>query len=96
MRFANRRAVITGGASGIGEAIAKTNVTVNCVNPAAVQTPIIDQVPQSFIDFMLSKIPMDRFGAVDEVASLVCWLASEECPFSCGAVPDISGSGATY
>ena len=63
---------------------------------AAVRTPIFDQIPQSHIDFMLSKIPMGRLGKVDEVANLVCWLASEECSFSTGAVFDVSGGRATY
>ncbi|MCX7346298.1 MAG: SDR family oxidoreductase, partial [Alphaproteobacteria bacterium] len=76
--------------------LAKTNITVNSVTPAAVRTPIFDQIPQSHIDFMLSKIPMGRLGKVDEVASLVCWLASEECSFSTGAVFDVSGGRATY
>jgi 3-oxoacyl-[acyl-carrier protein] reductase len=61
-----------------------------------VRTPIFDQIPQSHVDFMLSKIPMGRLGKVDEVASLVCWLASEECSFSTGAVFDVSGGRATY
>jgi len=66
------------------------------VTPAAVRTPIFEQIAQSHIDFMLSKIPMGRLGKVDEVASLVCWLASEECSFSTGAVFDVSGGRATY
>jgi 3-oxoacyl-[acyl-carrier protein] reductase len=66
------------------------------VTPAAVKTAIFDQMTQAHIDFMLSKIPMGRFGLVDEVASLVTWLASEECSFSTGAVFDVSGGRATY
>ena len=66
------------------------------MTPAAVRTPIFDQIPQSHVDFMLSKIPMGRLGKVDEVANLVCWLASEECSFSTGAVFDVSGGRATY
>jgi 2-dehydro-3-deoxy-L-rhamnonate dehydrogenase (NAD+) len=69
---------------------------VNCVTPAAVRTAIFDQMSQQHIDFMLSKIPIGRFGAIEEVASLVCWLASEECSFSTGAVFDVSGGRATY
>ena len=63
---------------------------------AAARTAIFDQMAQSHIDFMLSKIPMNRFVTVDEVASLVCWLASEDCAFSTGGVFDISGGRATY
>jgi 3-oxoacyl-[acyl-carrier protein] reductase len=71
-------------------------VTVNAVTPAAVRTPIFDQMSQTHIDFLLSKIPMGRVGEVDEMAALVCWLASRECSFSTGAVFDISGGRATY
>ena len=66
-------------------------VTVNCVTPAAVRTAIFDQMTQEHIDFMLGKIPMGRFGEVDEIAALVTWLASPECSFSTGAVFDASG-----
>jgi 2-dehydro-3-deoxy-L-rhamnonate dehydrogenase (NAD+) len=80
----------------LGKELAKTGIRVNCVTPAAVRTAIFDQMTQAHIDFMLSKIPMGRFGTVDEIASLACWLASEECSFSTGAVFDASGGRATY
>ncbi len=80
----------------LGKELAKTQVRVNCVTPAAVRTAIFDQMTEQHIDFMLSKIPMGRFGTVDEVAALICWLASEECSFSTGAVFDVSGGRATY
>jgi NAD(P)-dependent dehydrogenase (short-subunit alcohol dehydrogenase family) len=80
----------------LGKELAKSKITVNCVTPAAVKTAIFDQMTQAHIDFMLSKIPMGRFGQIDEVASLVTWLASEECSFSTGAVFDVSGGRATY
>ncbi len=80
----------------LGKELAKSKITVNCVTPAAVKTAIFDQMSQAHIDFMLSKIPMGRFGQIDEVASLVTWLASEECSFSTGAVFDVSGGRATY
>ena len=80
----------------LGKELAKTGIRVNCVTPAAVRTAIFDQMSQQHIDFMLSKIPLGRFGGVDEIAALVCWLASEECSFSTGAVFDLSGGRATY
>jgi NAD(P)-dependent dehydrogenase (short-subunit alcohol dehydrogenase family) len=80
----------------LGKELAKTDIRVNCVTPAAVQTPMFSQMSQSHIDFMLSKIPLGRFGQISEVTSLVCWLASEECSFSTGAVFDISGGRSTY
>jgi len=66
------------------------------VTPAAAKTAIFDQMTKQHIDYMLSKIPMNRFVAVEEIASLVCWLVSEDCSFSTGAVFDISGGRATY
>jgi 2-dehydro-3-deoxy-L-rhamnonate dehydrogenase (NAD+) len=80
----------------LGKELASTGIRVNCVTPAAVRTAIFDQMTQAHIDFMLSKIPMGRFGTVDEIAALACWLASEECSFSTGAVFDASGGRATY
>lgn len=80
----------------LGKELAGTGVLVNCVTPAAVETDIFAQMTREHIQFMLSKIPLGRFGAVEEVAALVTWLASEECSFSTGAVFDISGGRATY
>src|SRR5438876_729519 len=80
----------------LGKELAQTGVLVNCVTPAAAKTAIFDQMTESHIQFMLSKIPMGRFVAVDEIAALVCWLASADCSFSTGAVFDISGGRATY
>jgi 3-oxoacyl-[acyl-carrier protein] reductase len=80
----------------LGKELAKTGVRVNCVTPAAVRTAIFEQMTPQHIDFMLSKIPIGRFGAVEEIAALISWLASEECSFSTGAVFDISGGRATY
>ncbi len=80
----------------LGKELAQTGVLVNCVTPAAAKTAIFDQMTPEHIDYMLSKIPMNRFVTVDEIAALVCWLASEDCTFSTGAVFDISGGRATY
>ena len=80
----------------LGKELAQTGVVVNCVTPAAAKTAIFDQMTQQHIDYMLSKIPMNRFVLVEEVAALVGWLASADCSFSTGGVFDISGGRATY
>ena len=80
----------------LGKELAGTGVLVNAITPAAARTPIFDQMTQQHIDYMLSKIPMNRFLEPDEAAALVAWLASEDCAFSTGAVFDISGGRATY
>ena len=80
----------------LGKELADTGVRVNCVTPAAVKTAIFDQMSEAHIQFMLSKIPMGRFGTPEEVAALVGWLCTEECSFSTGAVFDLSGGRATY
>jgi len=80
----------------LGKELAKTGIRVNCVTPAAVKTGMFAQMTQAHIDFMLSKIPMGRFGEVEEIASLVAWLCTEECSFSTGAVFDLSGGRAVY
>jgi NAD(P)-dependent dehydrogenase (short-subunit alcohol dehydrogenase family) len=80
----------------LGKELAQSGVLVNCVTPAAAKTAIFDQMTETHINFMLSKIPMGRFVTVDEIAALVCWLASTDCAFSTGGVFDISGGRATY
>ena len=80
----------------LGKELADTAIRVNCVTPAAVRTPLFAQMTQAHIDYMLSKIPMGRFGEPQEIAALVAWLASEECSFSTGAVFDLSGGRSTY
>jgi NAD(P)-dependent dehydrogenase (short-subunit alcohol dehydrogenase family) len=80
----------------LGKELAGHEISVNAVTPAAAKTAIFDQMTQQHIDFMLSKIPKGRFVLVEELASLVSWLASEDCSFSTGAVFDISGGRATY
>jgi NAD(P)-dependent dehydrogenase (short-subunit alcohol dehydrogenase family) len=80
----------------IGKDLAQTGVLVNCVAPAVIETPILEGVSQEHVEYMVERIPMGRIGRVDEVAALVCWLASEECSFSTGATFDISGGRAVY
>jgi NAD(P)-dependent dehydrogenase (short-subunit alcohol dehydrogenase family) len=80
----------------LGKELAGYDIAVNAVTPAAAKTAIFDQITQAHIDFMLSKIPRNRFVTVDEVASLVAWIASQENSFTTGAVFDISGGRATY
>ncbi|HEX2199074.1 MAG TPA: SDR family NAD(P)-dependent oxidoreductase [Burkholderiales bacterium] len=80
----------------LGKELAQSGVLVNCVTPAAAKTAIFEQMTPQHIEYMLSKIPMSRFVEVDEIAALACWLASEDCSFSTGAVFDISGGRATY
>jgi 3-oxoacyl-[acyl-carrier protein] reductase len=80
----------------LGKELADTGVRVNCVTPAAVKTAIFDQMSAEHIAFMLSKIPMGRFGTPQEVAAMVAWLCTEDCSFSTGAVFDLSGGRSTY
>jgi 3-oxoacyl-[acyl-carrier protein] reductase len=94
--YSASKAGLIGLTKSLGKELATKNILVNCVTPAAVKTELFDQMKQEHIDYMLSKIPMGRFLHVDEVASMICWLGSEECSFSTGAVFDISGGRATY
>ncbi len=80
----------------LGKELATSNVIVNCVTPAVIATDILKQMSQAHIDYMLSKIPMGRFGKTEEAAALVAWLCSEECSFTTGGVFDLSGGRATY
>jgi 3-oxoacyl-[acyl-carrier protein] reductase len=80
----------------IGKDLARTGVLVNCVAPAVIETPILEGISQEHIEYMVERIPMGRMGSPEEVAALVCWLASEECSFSTGAAYDISGGRAVY
>ncbi|MDE2583195.1 MAG: SDR family oxidoreductase [Rhodospirillales bacterium] len=94
--YSASKAGVIGLTKSLGKELAHTAIRVNCVTPAAVRTAIFDQMTQQHIDYMLSKIPIGRFGQIEEVAALVCWLASEEASFSTGAVFDVSGGRATY
>ena len=80
----------------IGKDVAGSGILVNCIAPAVINTPILEQLSQEHIDFMTSRIPLGRVGEPSEVAALICWLASEEMTFSTGACFDISGGRATY
>jgi len=80
----------------LGKELATSGVVVNCVTPAVIETDILKQLTQQHIDYMLSKIPMNRFGQKEEAAALVAWLCSEDCSFTTGAVFDLSGGRATY
>lgn len=94
--YSASKAGVIGLTKSLGKELAATDIRVNCVTPAAVKTPLFEQMTEAQIDWMLSKIPAGRFGEIDEIASLVLWLASRECSFSTGAVFDISGGRATY
>jgi 3-oxoacyl-[acyl-carrier protein] reductase len=80
----------------IGKDVARTGVAVNCVAPAVIETPILEGITEEHIGYMVERIPMGRMGSPEEVAALICWLASEECSFSTGATFDISGGRAVY
>jgi 3-oxoacyl-[acyl-carrier protein] reductase len=94
--YSASKAAVIGLTKSLGKELAKSGIRVNCVTPAAVKTAIFDQMTQQHIDFMLSKIPMGRFGTVEEISALVAWLCTEDCSFSTGAVFDLSGGRATY
>lgn len=94
--YSASKAAVIGLTKSLGKELADTGIRVNCVTPAAVKTAIFDQMSPEHIQFMLSKIPMGRFGTTEEVAAMVGWLASEDCSFSTGAVFDLSGGRSTY
>jgi NAD(P)-dependent dehydrogenase (short-subunit alcohol dehydrogenase family) len=94
--YSASKAGLIGLTKSLGKELAKSGVLVNAVTPAAAKTPIFDSMKQEHIDFMLSKIPMARFLQVDEAASMIAWLTTEDCAFSTGAVFDLSGGRATY
>ena len=94
--YSTTKAAVIGLTKSLGKELATTNIRVNCVTPAVIETEILTQMTQETIDYMVSKIPMGRPGKVTEVAALVSWLASEECSFSTAAVFDVSGGRATY
>ena len=94
--YSSSKAGVIGLTKSLGKELALKNISVNCVTPAAAKTRIFDQMTDEHINYMLSKIPRNRFAKLEELASLVCWLASEENSFTTGAVFDLSGGRATY
>ncbi|WP_300442455.1 SDR family NAD(P)-dependent oxidoreductase [uncultured Mameliella sp.] len=94
--YSASKAAVIGLTKSLGKELADTQITVNAIAPAAVRTAIFDQMTDEFIAYMESKIPMGRFGTVDEIAAMACWLASAEASFTTGAVFDQSGGRATY
>jgi NAD(P)-dependent dehydrogenase (short-subunit alcohol dehydrogenase family) len=94
--YSASKAGLIGLTKSLGKELATRNVLVNAITPAAAKTEIFDQMKQEHIDYMLGKIPMGRFLAVDEVAAMVAWLSSADCAFTTGSVFDISGGRATY
>ena len=94
--YSSSKAGVIGLTKSLGKELANKNIAVNCVTPAAAKTRIFDQITEEHINYMLSKIPRNKFAKVEELASLVTWLASEENSFSTAAVFDLSGGRATY
>ncbi|HVV28806.1 MAG TPA: SDR family NAD(P)-dependent oxidoreductase [Rhizomicrobium sp.] len=94
--YSASKAAVLGFTKSLGKELATKGVSVNAVTPATFESPILDGVPQSHIDYMRSKIPMERFGQAPEIAAAVCWLASEECSFTTAATLDTSGGRTTY
>ncbi|MFC2016276.1 SDR family NAD(P)-dependent oxidoreductase [Chloroflexota bacterium] len=80
----------------LGKELGDSGITVNCITPAIIRTPLLEQMPPQQVEFLIDKIPMGRTGTLEEVAAMVAWLTSFECSFSTGAVFDISGGRATY
>ncbi len=94
--YSSSKAAVIGMTKAIGKDVVGSGILVNCIAPAVIQTPLLDQLSQQHIDYMVSRIPLDRVGLPDEVAALVAWLASEDMSFSTGATFDLSGGRATF
>lgn len=94
--YSASKAGVIGFTKSLGKELAPRGILANCVTPATFDSPMLDQLPSSQVDYMRSKIPMERLGTGAEVASMICWLASEECSFSTAATFDISGGRTTY
>jgi NAD(P)-dependent dehydrogenase (short-subunit alcohol dehydrogenase family) len=94
--YSASKAAVIGFTKSLGKELAQSGILVNAVTPATFKSPILAQLPQSQVDYMLSKIPMGRLGEIEEVAALITWLASDDCSFSTAATFDISGGRTTY
>ena len=94
--YSASKAGVIGFTKSLGKELATRGVIANCLTPATFQSPILDQLPQSQIDYMRSKIPLGRLGEVDEIAAMVCFMASEECSFTTASTFDTSGGRTTY
>ena len=94
--YSAAKAGLIGLTKSLGKELATTGVACNCITPAAAQTEMFNQMSAEHIAYMKSKIPMNRFVQVEEIAAMIAWLSSEECSFSTGGVFDISGGRATY
>jgi len=94
--YSASKAAVIGLTKSLGKELAQTGIRVNALTPAAAKTEMFSQMTEAHINFMLSKIPMNRFVTVEEIAGMIAWMASEECSFTTGAVFDISGGRAVY
>ena len=94
--YSSSKAAVIALTKAIAKDVARSGVLVNCVAPAVIESPLLGEISDEHVEYMLSRIPLNRMGKPEEVAALVCWLASEECSFSTGAVFDISGGRAVY
>jgi len=94
--YSASKAGVIGLTKSLGKELAQTGITANCVTPATFESPILDQLPQSQVDYMRSKIPMGRLGTAEENANIVCFIASEDCSFTTAATFDTSGGRTTY
>ena len=94
--YSTSKAGVIGFTKTLGRELARTRITVNCVTPAAIRTAIFDRWPEDYVETLLQKIPMGRFGQPDELAAMVAWIASPEASFSTGAVFDLSGGRTDY
>ena len=94
--YSSAKAGVIGLTKSLGKELADEDILVNCVTPAVIETPLLEQVSDEHLNYMLEKIPMGRPGRTEEVAELVAWLCSPRCSFTTAAVFDISGGRATY
>ena len=94
--YSAAKAAVIAMTKAIGKDVARTGVVVNCVAPAVIETPILQQLTPQQVQYMVQKIPLGRVGQPREVAALIAWLASDECSFTTGQCLDISGGRATY